>query len=140
MKDRRSRSGRGVQPPDSKLSGSVDMNQMTLILSPFFDSLSDPIVVVDSEQRVVAANRRYREIFGERGNGEPTGQRCALSLHCPESSLPQGAACCVGHDVLGTGQAQRRVRTVSHLDGNSRRWEGSFSPILDDSGRVTHST
>ena len=43
------------------------------------------MVVVDREQRIVAANRRYLDAFGDR-RAAVIGTPCAEVLRCPEAA------------------------------------------------------
>ncbi len=138
MREGAAREARNVIPTVPGVSGSLDMQQMASILPSFIDALTDAVAVVDREQRVVATNRRYREAFGDRGTLELAGQPCQQALNCPEGPATPGTAPCAAREVFDFGHPQRRVRTVHHADGTSRRWEGSFSPIRDASGHLTH--
>lgn len=114
-----------------------DLPQISNILPEFLDSLSDAVVMVDDRQRVVAANRRYRESFGALVDA-PAGRDCEHALGCPELLAGGNSQSCATCVVLRSGEPQRRVRTITRADGSVHRWEGSFSPILDREGRVSH--
>jgi PAS domain S-box-containing protein len=107
------------------------------ILPSFFDALSDAVALVDGHQRVVAANRRYRESFGVREES-PAGRPCEHALGCPEMLAGGSPQTCATCQVLVRGQQERRVRTITRLDGTTRRWEGTFTPIRDKLGNVSH--
>jgi len=98
------------------------------------DSLDEAVLVVNHERRVVAANRRYVEIFGL------TGVICN-EAHCPdrvlEGSGSEGAGC-GACDVIETRRPTRRLRLVPDARGVKRRWEGTMSPVIGPAGDVTH--
>ncbi len=125
------------RPSGSAPARFFDLPQVAAILPDFMDSLTDAVALVDTRQRVVAANRRYREAFGTLISS-PAGQSCEHSLGCPELLAGGTLQTCATCEVLRRGEPQRRVRTIMRSDGTTRRWEGSFSPIRDRNGDVSH--
>ncbi len=124
------------QPPDQQ-AGRIDLAQIHPILPQLIDSLSDAVLVVDRSQRVVAANRRYVEAFG-RGVGRIAGSVCSSVVACPERSLGVEQERCATCDVLDLRRPTRRLRVVPDATGAQRRWEGTFSPVVDASGEISH--
>jgi PAS domain S-box-containing protein len=124
-------------PAESGDGDRFDLEQVRQILPDLIDALSDAVVVVDREQRVVAANRRYVEEFGLRTDWALYGL-CRDTLMCPERL--SGALCgeCPACDVLEHAQPVRRVRTLPDADGVQRRWEATFNPVVGHDGRVSH--
>jgi PAS domain S-box-containing protein len=113
----------------------LDFAQIQSILPALIDSLTDAVLVVDRNQRVVAANRRYVEAFGT-ARAKIQGSVCHDALHCPQAGEPiQSCAACRAMDE---GQPIQVVRTVSDENHSARRWEATFTPILDSAGAVTH--
>lgn len=117
-------------------SERLDLQRVQPILPQLIDSLDEAVLVVDHEQRVVAANRRYVDIFGL------DGPVCDAK-RCPDRWLggdpaPDEAARCGACDVIETRKPTRRLRLVPDARGISRRWEGTMSPVLDAKGGVTH--
>jgi PAS domain S-box-containing protein len=112
----------------------LDFDQIRSILPALIDSLTDAVLVVDRNQHVVAANRRYVEAFGTL-KARVQGSVCHDALHCPEPSQPSECAAC---QVLELRQPVHVVRTVPDDTGSSRRWEATFTPIFDRAGEVTH--
>src|SRR5438552_14943610 len=53
------------------------------ILPSLIDSLSDAVLVVDRDQRIVAANRRYVEAFAVVSD-EIVAEVCHAAVDCPE--------------------------------------------------------
>jgi PAS domain S-box-containing protein len=128
--------GPPASPPDGGLELRFDAQQVRQILPQLIDALSDAVVVVDREHRVVAANRRYLEAFGVRRE-QVAGVRCRLALNCPESD-PTGQARCAACDVLDLKEPRRLLRTLPDPTGAQRRWEATMNPVLDAAGEVTH--
>ncbi|HEU4724394.1 MAG TPA: ATP-binding protein [Candidatus Eisenbacteria bacterium] len=133
-------SPRGVPPrPAAALipaSERLDLERIQPILPQLIDSLDEAVLVVDQAQRVVAANRRYVDVFG-------LGGPVCDAERCPDRWLGgepgrEDAARCGACDVIETRKPTRRLRLVPDARGVSRRWEGTMSPVLDARGRVTH--
>ncbi len=115
----------------------LDLEQLSEILPGLIDSLSDAVVVVDANRRVLAANRRYLEVFGRR-RADVVGSACTEALHCPEAlggPTPERCAAC---EALEQGRPQKRMRTLPDAVGIPRRWEATFNPIADAHGHPTH--
>lgn len=115
----------------------VDAGALHPILPAMIDALSDAVVVVDRERRVVAANRRYFEVFG--GSHEQiAGAMCSDALHCPERGSSAASGTCVACRAFSEGQVQRTIRNLPDVNGVQRRWEATFNPIRAEHGDVTH--
>ncbi|HTO91673.1 MAG TPA: ATP-binding protein [Candidatus Sulfotelmatobacter sp.] len=108
----------------------------SLDLPAVMDSLSDAIVVVDRARRVVAANRRYLEVFGA-GREHVVGLLCDDAVACPEAAAGQLGRCpaCRARDLR---TPQREIRVLPDAGGGTRRWEITFNPILDANEVTTH--
>jgi hypothetical protein len=121
----------------SSLDPSLRLNfgQIRAILPGLIDSLTDAVLVVDDQQRVVAANRRYIEAFGAR-RARIHGSVCRDSLHCPDPGDAESS--CAACEALSLREPVKVFRTLTNEPGESRRWEGTFTPILDGSGAVTY--
>jgi hypothetical protein len=124
----------------------IDAEQVRPILPQLIDSLADAMVVVDRDRRVVAANRRYLEAFGATGQ-ELIGSFCQDTLHCPTLTGPDpsgggpsqpGSRRCEACEAMDKNRSFRQMRTVTSADGVTRRWEATFSPVIDEDGAVTH--
>jgi PAS domain S-box-containing protein len=114
----------------------VDLEGVREILPALIDALTDAVVVVDRDRRVVAANRRYVETFGIK-RVDVAGSACTDALHCPEARAG-GAPRCVACEVIDAGTPQRRLRHIPDAGGAMRRYDATFSPILGADGAVTH--
>jgi PAS domain S-box-containing protein len=117
----------------------IDLEQVQRILPQLIDALSDAVLVVDRSQRVLAANRRYVEVFG-RGLDQAgmAGCACGDAVGCPERASvgdPEPCATCAAIDQR---RPTRRLRVVPDATGAPRRWEGTFNPVSDPTGDVTH--
>jgi len=116
----------------------IDWGAVLRILPQLIDSLTDAVIVTDREHRVVAANRRYLEVFGGADRAGVAGADCEVAVRCAEAMAGMGPGSCAACDVLQTGSPQRRMRVVSDASGAARRWEATFSPVLDRVGDVSH--
>ncbi len=104
-----------------------DLEQVRQILPYLVDALSDAVVVVDREQRVVAANRRYVEEFGIKSGWTLHGL-CRDTLQCPENRA--GAICgeCASADVLHDGRPVRRIRSLPDAEWRAAALGGHVQP------------
>jgi PAS domain S-box-containing protein len=130
-----------AQKPHQPLVGtvaSIDWSAVLRILPQLIDSLTDAVIVTDREHRVVAANRRYLEVFGGLERTGVAGVDCEDAVRCAEAMAGFSSGSCAACDVLQSGSPQRRLRVVSDESGAARRWEATFSPVLDGGGEVTH--
>ncbi len=123
--------------PKPGANGRIDGDALGAIWPAFVDSLSDAIVVLDRERRVVAANRRYVEEFGARRDSV-VGAICLQGLRCPEAEATDRRGACVACLAFDGQSDQKVIRTLPDARGVQRRWEASFNPIVDGGGRVTH--
>jgi PAS domain S-box-containing protein len=117
-------------PPSARL----DLKQVQPILPQLIDSLDEAVLVVNHERRIVAANRRYVDVFGLRGT-------VCSEEQCPDRAFPASPddpGGCGACDVLETHQPTRRLRLVPDAKGTKRRWEGTMSPVMGPGGDVTH--
>jgi PAS domain S-box-containing protein len=115
----------------------LDVEQIRQILPQLIDAITDAVVVVDAQHRVVAANRRFVEAFGFHRK-DVIGSICHQSLNCPEADRVPAGMGCVACDVFHLKQPSRMVRTMADLTGATRRWETTLSPVLDDAGEVSY--
>jgi two-component system NtrC family sensor kinase len=114
----------------------LDVEQVRQILPQLIDSLSDAVLVVGRDRRVVAANRRYVEVFGVAG--AVVGSLCHEALNCAEARRDGKDAACAACEVIERRQPRRLLRTLPDVSGSQRRWEATLNPVLDDAGEVTH--
>lgn len=103
-------------------------------LQSVIDGLPDPLLVVDTEYRVVLANRRAQEA----GPGDPvtSGLRCYEFTHrltqpCEESHGP-----CPLREAVATRQSTRAVHVHPTADGGERFFQVTASPIFNAGGEV----
>jgi len=115
----------------------IDSEQVRGILPELIDSITDAVAVIDSERRVVAANRRYIETFGTSG-GAIAGEACNSSLHCPELQDDSSEGPCSACRAFDSREVVRKVRTVASEGAAPRRWEATFNPVVGSNGVVTH--
>jgi PAS domain S-box-containing protein len=114
----------------------VNIENVREILPALIDALSDAVLVVDAERRVVAANRRYVEAFGLR-RVDVLGSACEETVHRPEALQGEPARCgpCA---TLEEKAPQHCLRSLPDAQGVTRRWEATFTPIIGPHGDVTH--
>lgn len=118
-------------------AGSFDRPALDPILPAMIDALSDAIAVVDRRRIVVAANRRYLEVFGSKG-GVIAGASCANALQCPEREFSGAGSRCPACRSMDEKEVLREIRVIPSADGAQRRWEATFNPILGADGIATH--
>lgn len=120
------------------MAGRIDWESIRGILPQLIDSLTDAVIVTDRAHRVIAANRRYLDAFGGPARAGVAGVDCGVAVRCAEAAAGFGPKECAACDVVESRAPQRRLRIVSDPYGASRRWEATFSPVLDAAGDVTH--
>jgi PAS domain S-box-containing protein len=125
-----------AQVASSRVSARVDIENVREILPALIDALSDAVLVVDSQRRVVAANRRYSEAFGLK-RMDVVGSACNEALHCPEAREGE-AVRCVACVTMAEGVPQRCLRNLPDAKGVMRRWEATFTPLHGSNREVTH--
>ena len=118
-------------------SGRVDLSRISSVLPQLIDSLGEAVLVVDGTHRIVATNRRYAEVFGLGSQMRP-GDPCSSIEHCPERLATPAGDRCATCEIFAGGSPSRRIRVVAGPRGARRRWEGTFSPIVDSTGTITH--
>ena len=123
--------------PKPPATQRFDEGEVLPILPQLMDSLSDAVVVVDRDQRLVAANAQYIACFGMR-RSDLIGSRCTDVLHCPEDRAGDDGGRCAACETFATRRPARRLRSVPDAGGALRRWEASFNPVFDASGDVSH--
>jgi PAS domain S-box-containing protein len=120
--------------PDSA-NAAAGLDNIRDLMPALFEALADAVVIVDRERRVVAANRRHAETFGA-GRVDLIGGDCTEQRHHPEPRA--GRQRCVLCETIETRSLQRRIVRLPDATGAMRRFEATFSPILDGSGAVAH--
>lgn len=123
-------------PSRPKPAPRLDVEQVRQILPQLLDSLSDAVLVVGRDRRVVAANRRYAEVFGLAG--AVVGSFCHDALNCAEAGRDGNEAACAACEVIERKEPRRLLRTLPDASGSRRRWEATLNPVLDEAGEVTH--
>ena len=95
------------------------------------DMLPDPFVVIDKNYRIVAANRAYRETFGD---GEPIlGRHCyEVSHHYSLPCCEAGESCPVAH-CRATGEACRMMHLHYTCHGEEHE-EVTAHPLFEEEG------
>jgi signal transduction histidine kinase len=132
--DRKSRAPDTATPGGA---GRVDLARISSVLPQLIDSLGEAVLVVDATHRIVAANRRYAEVFHLNPHMRP-GDPCSSIENCPERlATPEGDRCATC-EIFAGGRPSRRIRIVAGPRGARRRWEGTFSPIMGPGGAITH--
>jgi len=105
-------------------------------LQEILEAADDEIVVLDRDQRIVAANRAFRRLGG-RPEWDVTGQSCGeVAFDRFPCSADEPAACPV-LAVLRTGRHQKGIRSRTGPDGREQVVEIHASPVLGADGTVT---
>jgi PAS domain S-box-containing protein len=130
-------SGLSVTNPEARVFPTYDLEKVQAILPELIDGLHDAVLVVDRDRRVVAANRRYLQEFGARGEAI-LGLSCRDSVHCPYHGQGAEQPSCAACAVVSRREPSRAVHALPDASGTLRRWEVSFNPVLDEAGEVSH--
>jgi two-component system NtrC family sensor kinase len=123
--------------PTSPDHPRIDVGAISHAFPQFIDALTDAVVMIDRNRRVVAANRRYIEAFGARSE-RLVGTICHENLNCPELRGGETGERCAACRVVDEGRPERLLRSIPDADGALRRWEAVLSPVLDDTGQVDY--
>jgi PAS domain S-box-containing protein len=115
----------------------IDVGAISHAFPQFIDALTDAVVMIDRDRRVVAANRRYIEAFGSRSE-RLVGTICHESLNCPELRDGGPGDRCAACRVVDERRPGRLLRSIPDADGALRRWEAVLSPVLDAAGEVDY--
>lgn len=129
--------GVGARPATPDPLARIDWEQTRPLLPGLIDALSEAVLIVDGQRRIVAANRRYLEVFGLHTQVQ-AGAACQEALRCPEVRGEGTGGTCLACDVLKHGRVARRIHDLPDATGALRRWEGTFNPVANDDGVVTH--
>jgi PAS domain S-box-containing protein len=120
-------------------------------LSEYLDTLPEPVVVVDGDARVVAANRKIARLFG-REQAELRGLPAGEAFACVHSRLPEGCGrtvhcreCTIRRAVTRvheTGKPLSRVSAwLQTKEGRSplrisvRKEQGLVKVVIEEVGR-----
>ena len=115
----------GLNPLENRLP------EVTALL----DGIEDPAVLLGLDYRIVAANRAYRDHYGD---GRPLQQR-----HCYEVSHRYALPCdqvgenCPVKNCLASGQPQR-VLHLHHTDQGEEHVDVGVTPIRDEQGTIVY--
>jgi PAS domain S-box-containing protein len=123
--------------PTSPDHPRIDVGAISHAFPQFIDALTDAVVMIDRNRRVVAANRRYIEAFGARSE-RLDGTICQDKHNSPELRGGETGERCAACRVVDEGRPERLLRSIPDADGALRRWEAVLSPVLDDTGQVDY--
>ena len=123
--------------PTASAEARYDVESVREVLPALVDALSDAIVVLDRGRRVVAANRRYMQVFGVTGP-DVAGVTCDQSLRCPEANFGATHERCAACRAFDEKTPQRHIRNIPDPAGVPKRWEATFSPVVASDGQVSH--
>lgn len=143
--NQRPRGGPRARPFRSVSIDRARVENVREILPSIIDALTDAVVVVDRERRVVAANRRYSQVFasGDAGDvpecADPgcAGGRGRMPSNTRSSRGAESERCAVC-EVFEKGEPLRILKSLPDARGAVARWEATCSPITGADGRVTH--
>ena len=106
-------------------------------LQAILDAVDDEIVVLDRDQRVVAANRAFQATVGQ-PECEIEGRRCSdVSSSTWPCAVTEPDGCPV-HKVFSTGRHHKGIMSRSVADGSERTIEIHASPLREPNGSVMH--
>lgn len=104
-------------------------------VTTLLDGIDDPAVLLGLDYRIVAANRAYRDHYGD---GRPLSQR-----HCYEVSHRYAIPCdqagenCPLKNCLASGQPQR-VLHLHHTPEGEEHVDVALTPIRDEQGNILY--
>jgi len=125
------------EPTGTDFSTAYDIEQVRQILPQLIDAIADAVLVVDKDHRVVAANRRYLEVFGAQG-GPIAGSFCHDAVNCPIAGPDGNSNSCAACDVVAHNRTHKMLHALPDATGVLRRWEANLNPVADAHGNVTH--
>ncbi len=100
-------------------------------LRAMLDQVTEPAILIARDHEIVAANRAYRDKYGEVGRSCYTASR-DFDSPCDENGEP-----CPLRATLESGRRQR-VFHIQHGATGPRYVDVEVEPILDDRGQVTY--
>lgn len=101
------------------------------LFSGILDSMEDGMTILDSELRILYANRPMKELYPEVGTLE--GLLCYVAFQARTEPCPN----CPALRALGSGVPERSEITAPPGGGGGTTWDLFARPIFDDAGRVT---
>ncbi len=104
-------------------------------LISFLDGLPEPRIVMDSEFRIVGANRAYIQEFGSASS--PLGRTCYAVSHHYDVPCDQAGEACPLSRCQESGTAQR-VLHLHHTARGEEHVDVELSPIRDEDGRISY--
>ncbi len=106
--------------------------------SRVFDSLSFPTLILDTEFRIVAANRKFLEKKHISGEDRIVGKTCRdIFQNGHDPDLPCLRDDCPLAQTIASKSGHSLLRQVRQEDGRIRWEDRVFSPIVDDRGEVS---
>ena len=97
----------------------------------------EPFVLIDSEYRIVAANRNYCEKYGMTET-EVVGNFCYKVSHHQDEPCHLHGEHCPLKSVFDKGEATEVIHEHFDKKGRSERVQLRAQPILDDNGKVIY--
>ena len=115
------------------MSKTLVRSKLRSEVSMLLDALPQPGLLVGTDRRVYAVNRRFKSIFGDRGteNRSP----CYLLLHGLPEACSHAGECCPLDLCRQTGETTRALHLHQCAEG-IRHVHVTVSPITDESGRI----
>lgn len=117
----------------AKSLATVDMQRREL--QETLESVDDEIVVLDRDQRVVAANKAFRERCRD-PHQDHAGRHCRDVTGSQWPCSTQETAGCPVHRVFTTGRSHRAIFSQTEADGKERVIEIHASPLRGPEGIV----
>ncbi|MGB5103651.1 MAG: sigma 54-interacting transcriptional regulator [Steroidobacteraceae bacterium] len=97
------------------------------------ESVREPRIVIDTQYRVVAANRAYRDQYS---SGEPVvGRLCHEVSHGYDRPCDEAGESCPMHAATASGHMERVIH-VHHTPRGDEHVQVDLVPMRGDSGRV----
>ncbi len=126
------------RPLEKRIQKTIEqLNSESTFLQHVIDSVNDPIVVLDSDLRVIRVNLAARSI-------SPSGAEPAADLMvCGKVNPAIRRRCqcsdgrCMLRDVLATGESRQTTQCILDADSTQRTYDVVMSPLRDAQGDVT---
>jgi len=111
----------------------INIPELLPQMASLVNALPEPRVFIGTDYRVLAANKAYRESFGETRN--VVGRRCYEVSHHSSESCDRRGECCPLKLCRETGEPAK-VLHIHHTPHGPEHVEVEVAPILSGRGRV----
>ena len=111
-------------------AANMESEQRRIEISAILDGITDMMMVLSSDMRIVSVNHVFREVMGV---DDPEGRACYELFRNEDRPCPE----CPAHKSFRTGQVCRET-AIFKVGGRNRQFEMVASPIHDGSKDEQH--